>query len=103
MSYDFNWSLEALCLGQPSSRFFEDYENDSEQAAQTDLMCNSCPVQRTCLGLGLKNDEEGCWGGVYLERGRISDGKSTKNNFNKHKTSSDWNALWTRLSHTTQM
>lgn len=95
MSYDLQWSKRSLCmiLGLPVNAFFEEYETNPQHAAEMDSVCNLCPVQRTCLEKALKNSETGCWAGVYLVDGKISD------EFNKHKTSEDWNALWLNLSH----
>lgn len=77
--------------GKPGHPFFEGYESDDNIARAIDSMCNSCPVQRFCYEYGVKNKEEGVWGGVYMVGGRMVASK------NSHKSPADWEALKQKL------
>lgn len=92
MVYNLQWSEMAMCLEQNPDDFFENYEEDLVIAKQVDSLCNTCPIQQTCFGIGATKKEWGVWGGVYLEDGKISD------QFNAHKTREDWRSLWLRLT-----
>jgi hypothetical protein len=96
----YKWSEDALCLGRDTAEFFDLYENfgrdindpdsveDPEYRANIDQFCQLCPVQSQCLATGVSKQESGVWGGVYLEKGKIS------KEFNSHKTSQDWFNIW---------
>lgn len=96
MTYDLNWSKRAACLDQPVELFFEQYEENPVVARQIDSLCNSCPIQMKCLIKGIKLKSHGCWGGVYLVDGEISE------DYNTHKTKDDWENLWISMSHITR-
>lgn len=99
MVYNLEWSKEAACLDIDTSLFFELYELDKDTAHYVDTnYCMECPVQRTCLAMGVGRGEYGVWGGIYLEDGKIS------SEFNAHKTNDDWGQVWLRLTtNTTHM
>jgi len=87
-----NWKDEGLCRGDDVNLFFEKYEEDIEVRKTTDSLCSICPVARICFANGISKKEYGVWGGVYLEKGKIS------REFNKHKTKEDWANTWTDLT-----
>lgn len=94
------WSERSLCLGRDTAEFFDLYENngrdiddpdsveDPEYRRNIDQFCQLCPVQGQCLATGVSKQEYGVWGGVYLEKGKIS------KEFNSHKTPQDWFNVW---------
>jgi hypothetical protein len=92
MVYSLEWSKKASCAGIPTEMFFEEYENDESSAKDVDLLCDTCPIQRECLSIGVGRRETGVWGGVYLQNGQIS------TEFNEHKTNEDWGRLWLNLT-----
>ena len=47
---------------------------------------------RQCFAAGVGNKEYGVWGGVYLEKGKVS------REFNRHKTKADWAETWQNLT-----
>lgn len=87
----FHWKDHALCKGLDTETFYDDYESDDIAAEQADAICIVCPVQRQCFQAGRENNETGCWGGVYLDKGKVSD----KNN--AHKSAQDWKRIEDRL------
>lgn len=58
-----NWRKSAKCRGRTKVMFSK--ELTDRIVAKT--LCNSCPVQKICLGealvLGYNNSEDGIWGG----------------------------------------
>lgn len=85
---DFEWQDVALCRGiSLPNIFYELYESDARIAVNADEMCMSCPVAKFCFESGVENKEIGCWGGVYLDKGRIDDVR------NMHKTEEVWERL----------
>ena len=68
--------------------FFDGYESDKVIAEQSDALCLSCPVIQKCYKEGVKNKEQGVWGGVYLD----GQGRADKN-INSHKTPEIWKEL----------
>lgn len=92
MVYNTKWSERAKCIDIDTNLFFDTYELDQGIATNVDLLCSMCPIQRECLTLGVSRKEWGVWGGIYLEDGDISE------EFNRHKTSKDWEELWLHLT-----
>ena len=66
---------------------FEGYETDPSIPPITDAMCITCPVIKQCFDFGTENGETGVYGGVYLLRGNVDEGK------NAHKTDEHWSKL----------
>lgn len=95
MVYNIEWADGARCVGLDTNLFFDEYEGDKRIARSVDALCSLCIKQRECLALGVSRREWGVWGGIYLEDGDISE------EYNDHKSSTDWENLWLRL--TTQM
>ena len=86
------WKDDASCLGLDTNIFFDKYEEVLDSRPIVDLMCQSCPVSKTCFAVGVSSKEYGVWGGVFLELGNIS------REFNKHKTKQDWGNTWQALT-----
>lgn len=57
--------------------FFEKYETDSETAIETDRLCGRCPVQLSCLKMGVETSGTGVHGGVYLSLGQVSKARNS--------------------------
>jgi hypothetical protein len=77
---NFEWQDLALCLGMDTNLFFDSYESDVNVAKSIDQACMSCPVISICYAAGVKSDNYGVWGGVYLNSGIPDKSK------NSHKT-----------------
>lgn len=92
MTYNIKWADGSNCIGMDSELFFEAYEQSTAAKIAVDIICNTCPLQRECLSVGVARKEWGVWGGIYLEDGEISE------EHNAHKTPDDWNDLWMRLT-----
>lgn len=84
---DFSWEDLALCQGMDVNLFYEKYEADQSIANSIDQACLTCPVISICYDAGVKNNEYGVWGGVYLNSGSIDKAR------NIHKTDEIWNRL----------
>ena len=80
------WHL-AVCQGMDTNLFFDKYEVDAPIAKGIDQACLSCPVIKMCYESGVKNNEYGVWGGVYLSSGSIDKMK------NIHKTKDIWKQI----------
>jgi Transcription factor WhiB len=87
-----NWKDEALCKGDDVNLFFEKYEEDIEVRKDIDSLCSICPVARTCFAIGVSQKAYGVWGGIYLDKGKIS------KEFNKHRAKQDWADTWQYLT-----
>ena len=87
-----NWKDEALCKGDDVNLFFDKYEENIEIRKEIDSLCSICPIARTCFAVGVSQKAYGVWGGIYLDRGKIS------REFNKHKTKQDWGNTWQYLT-----
>jgi len=87
-----NWKDEAICRGDDIELFFEKYEEDVETRKDIDSLCSICPVARICFATGISQKGYGVWGGIYLEKGKVS------REFNKHKTKEDWANTWQYLT-----
>lgn len=92
MSRKDEWKNDAACEGWDVNIFFDKYEEDLELRPAVDEYCQDCPVARMCFASGITNKEYGVWGGVYLEKGKIS------KEFNSHKTKQDWAKTWEILT-----
>lgn len=87
-----SWTKSASCLDIDTNFFFDKYEESTNVRYGIDKMCKSCPVQRDCLAVGVSRQEYGVWGGVYLEKGKIS------KEMNSHKNQDDWFDLWSNIT-----
>jgi hypothetical protein len=81
---DIVWSDLAACTNANTDWFFDSYENDQVLAKNIDEICLVCPVSKMCLQEGMKNNEYGVWGGVYLSLGKVDKAR------NSHKTQEVW-------------
>ena len=86
------WKDDAACLDFDTNLFFDKYEEDDTIRNGVDMVCQNCPVRRTCFAVGISGKEWGVWGGIYLEGGDIS------REFNKHKSKQDWGNTWQSLT-----
>jgi hypothetical protein len=86
------WTKEASCLNIDTNFFFDKYEESVTIRYGIDKLCNSCPVKRECIAIGVSRQEYGVWGGIYLEKGKIS------KDMNNHKSPEDWTNLWSNLT-----
>jgi hypothetical protein len=82
-----NWWDLAICRGIDTNLFYDTYESDSNIAKNIDEACLTCPVLKICYEEGVKNNEYGVWGGVYLSSGSIDKSR------NLHKTKETWRRL----------
>lgn len=86
------WTKRASCLDMDTNFFFDKYEESVSVRYGIDKLCNDCPVKRQCLSIGVTRQEWGVWGGIYLEKGKIS------KEMNSHKKSNDWFDLWSHIT-----
>lgn len=89
---DLEWQDLALCAGEDTNLFYDDYESDVQVANLVDQMCLSCPVQAQCLQRGVEQGEWGVWGGIYLTSGKKDD------NRNSHKSPDIWQQIREKIS-----
>lgn len=92
MSNRDDWKQDAACIGWDTQIFFEKYEEDENLRPAIDEFCSECPVRKMCFAVGISSKETGVWGGVYLDRGKIS------REFNRHRTKEDWAVTWESLT-----
>lgn len=92
MPNDKNWRDSAKCIDWDTNLFFDKYEEDIELRKDVDDFCSTCPVMRQCFAVGVSTKQVGVWGGVYLDKGKIS------REFNRHKTKEDWANTWSDLT-----
>jgi hypothetical protein len=92
MSRRDDWKNDAACESWDVNIFFDKYEEELELRPAVDEYCLDCPVARMCFASGVTNKSYGVWGGVYLEKGKIS------KEFNNHKTKQDWAKVWETLT-----
>lgn len=83
----FSWYDLAVCKGMDTNLFFDKYEIDVNIAKSIDNACLSCPVSKICYESGVKNNDHGVWGGIYLNSGSIDRSK------NIHKSQETWKML----------
>lgn len=86
------WTKKASCLDMDTNFFFDKYEESTTIRYGIDKICKTCQVQRECLAIGVSRQEYGVWGGIYLEKGKIS------KDMNNHKTQNDWFDLWSSVT-----
>jgi len=91
-SDDKKWQEKAICQGDDVELFFDKYEEDVEVRKDIDSLCSICPVARICFAVGVSQKQYGVWGGIYLDKGKIS------REFNNHKTKDDWSTVWQSLT-----
>lgn len=92
MSSRDDWKEDAACIGWDTEIFFDKYEDDETLRPAIDEFCSECPVRKMCFAVGISSKETGVWGGVYLDRGKIS------REFNRHRTKEDWATTWESLT-----
>lgn len=86
------WKDEASCLNYDVNVFFDKYEESESFRPAVDKICADCPVAKMCFAVGISQKEYGVWGGVYLEKGKIS------REFGRHKSKKDWAETWKYLT-----
>lgn len=86
------WKDEASCLNYDVNVFFDKYEESESFRPAVDKICSDCPVAKMCFAVGISQKEYGVWGGVYLEKGKIS------REFGRHKSKKDWAETWKYLT-----
>lgn len=86
------WKQKAACNYYDVNLFFEKYEEDVELRPAIDQICSECPVARQCFAVGVSQKEWGVWGGVYLEKGKVS------REFNRHRSKANWAQTWQYLT-----
>jgi hypothetical protein len=84
---DLDWFHLGICRGMDTNLFYDKYEADVNIAKSIDEACLSCPVSKMCYQAGVENDEQGVWGGIYLNSGSIDKTR------NLHKTPEFWKAI----------
>jgi hypothetical protein len=87
-----DWKNKGSCIGYDVNLFFEKYEDNEQLRPSVEKVCASCPVARTCFAVGISQKETGVWGGIYLEKGKIS------REFGKHRTKDNWAQTWQYLT-----
>jgi hypothetical protein len=86
------WKEDAACRDFDVNLFFDTYEEDIALRPAIDKICSECPVMKTCFAVGISQKETGVWGGIYMDRGKIS------REFNKHRNKKDWAEKWKDLT-----
>lgn len=86
------WKDSASCLNYDVNLFFDKYEEDLTLRPAIDNLCAGCPVARQCFAIGVSQKETGVWGGIYLDRGKVS------REFSKHRSKQDWAETWKYLT-----
>lgn len=87
-----SWKNEGACVNYDVNLFFDKYEENEELRPAIDKICAECPVARICFAVGVSQKEYGVWGGVYLEKGKIS------REFGRHRSKEDWAETWKNLT-----
>jgi hypothetical protein len=87
-----DWKLQGSCVNYDVNLFFDKYEENEQLRPAIEKICSECPVARTCFAVGISQKEYGVWGGVYLEKGKIS------REFGRHKSREDWAETWKNLT-----
>lgn len=86
------WKSKASCLHYDVNLFFDKYEEELTLRPAIDKLCSECPVAKQCFAIGVSQKETGVWGGIYLDRGKIS------REFSKHRSKKDWAETWKYLT-----
>lgn len=81
---DLDWYHLAACRGLDTNLFYDKYEADINIAKSIDEACLACPVSKMCYEFGTSNNEQGVWGGIYLNTGEVDKPR------NIHKTQDVW-------------
>lgn len=87
-----SWKENASCKDYDVNLFFDKYEDDLTLRPAIDKLCSECPVVKQCFAIGVSQKETGVWGGIYLDRGKIS------REFSKHRSKADWAETWKYLT-----
>lgn len=87
-----SWKDKGACVNYDVNLFFDKYEENEQLRPAVESICNECPVMKTCFAVGISQKEYGVWGGIYLEKGKLS------REFNSHKSKTDWAQAWKRLT-----
>jgi hypothetical protein len=87
-----SWKNNGKCVNYDVNLFFDKYEENEQLRPAIESLCSGCPVARTCFAIGVSQKEYGVWGGVYLEKGKIS------REFGRHKTREQWAETWKALT-----
>jgi hypothetical protein len=82
------WKDKGSCVNYDVNLFFD---NESLRPA-IEKICSGCPVASTCFAVGISQKEYGVWGGIYLEKGKIS------REFGRHRSKEDWAETWKYLT-----
>lgn len=86
------WKNKGSCVNYDVNLFFDKYEENEQLRPAIEKICSECPVARTCFAVGISQKEYGVWGGVYLEKGKIS------REFGRHRNKEDWANTWKYLT-----
>ena len=86
------WKDKGSCVNYDVNLFFDKYEENESLRPAIDKICRECPVAKTCFAVGISQKEYGVWGGVYLEKGKIS------REFGSHRSKEDWAEAWKNLT-----
>lgn len=86
------WKSQGSCVNYDVNLFFDKYEENEQLRPAIDKLCSECPLARTCFAVGISQKEYGVWGGIYLEKGKIS------REFGKHRSKEDWANTWKYLT-----
>jgi hypothetical protein len=87
-----DWKNKGSCVGHDVNLFFEKYEENEQLRPAVEKLCAGCPIARTCFAVGISQKETGVWGGIYLEKGKIS------REFGRHRTKENWAQTWQYLT-----
>jgi hypothetical protein len=86
------WKSKASCLNYDVNIFFDRYEEVEASRKAVEKICSDCPVAKICFATGISQKEYGIWGGVYLEKGKVS------REFSRHRAKADWAETWKNLT-----
>jgi hypothetical protein len=86
------WKDSAACEAYDVNLFFDKYEENEQLRPAIENVCAACPVRRECFANGISNKEYGVWGGIYLEKGKIS------REFGRHRNKKAWAQVWKKLT-----
>ncbi len=87
-----SWKNDGACVNYDVNLFFDKYEENEQLRPAIDKICAECPVARICFAVGVSQKEYGVWGGVFLEKGKIS------REFGRHRSKEDWAETWQNLT-----
>lgn len=87
-----SWKESASCLNYDVNIFFDKYEEQESLRPAVDKICSQCPVAKMCFAVGVSQKEYGVWGGIFLEKGKIS------REFGRHRSKKDWANTWKYLT-----